>query len=199
MDKTLSLDPANPTVLGMQGIDAFENGRYREAIEAWQRLLAVLPSNSERAVLIQSGIGEAKNRLGEIPQAQSRLAASDDSEQEQVVTGIWVSVDIAENIRQQVNPNTAVFIYARAAEGPKAPLAVKRLRLADLPVRVLLDDAASMAPQFKLSAFAEVVVGARLSLSGEPIAQQGDWFAQTLAIVWRENNQQSLLIEQQVK
>jgi cytochrome c-type biogenesis protein CcmH len=67
-----------------------------------------------------------------------------------------------------------VFIFARAVQGPPLPLAVKRVRVRDLPLEFALDDSMAMAPGMNLSAHPRVVVGARISKSGQPTAQAGD-------------------------
>ena len=58
------------------------------------------------------------------------------------------------------------------------PLAVKRFTLAELPVSVTLSDADAMMPAMKLSGFEQVVVGARVSHSGNPVSQSGDFFTE---------------------
>jgi cytochrome c-type biogenesis protein CcmH len=67
-----------------------------------------------------------------------------------------------------------VFIFARARDGPPAPLAVLRKRVADLPVKFTLDDSMAMAPGMNLSRFGTVIVGARISKSGNAVRQPGD-------------------------
>jgi cytochrome c-type biogenesis protein CcmH len=67
-----------------------------------------------------------------------------------------------------------VFVFARAADGPPMPLAVARARVRDLPYSFRLDDTMAMTPAMKLSAFPKVVVGARVSKSGNATAQPGD-------------------------
>ena len=49
-----------------------------------------------------------------------------------------------------------------------------RARVRDLPYRFSLDDSMAMAPAMKLSAFPRVVVGARISKSGNAAPQPGD-------------------------
>ncbi len=87
---------------------------------------------------------------------------------------IQVSVSLAEPLKSKANPNQSLFIYAKAAAGPPMPLAVKRLRVADLPITVTLDDSLAMTPEMRLSSFPQVMVGARISASGQATPQSGD-------------------------
>jgi cytochrome c-type biogenesis protein CcmH len=66
------------------------------------------------------------------------------------------------------------LVGARAADGPRMPLAVVRSRVKDLPLRFALDDSQAMAPQMKLSGFPKVIVTARISRSGNAMPQSGD-------------------------
>ena len=66
------------------------------------------------------------------------------------------------------------------------PLAVQRLTVRQLPVTVTLTDAMAMMPAMKLSSFDEVVVGARISQSGQAIAGPGDWVGESAPLKWRD-------------
>jgi cytochrome c-type biogenesis protein CcmH len=87
---------------------------------------------------------------------------------------IQVSVTLAPELTAQVNPTDTLFIYARAAVGPPMPLAVSRVTAAELPATVTLDDSAAVVPGMRLSSFPRVVVGARISKSGQATPGQGD-------------------------
>jgi cytochrome c-type biogenesis protein CcmH len=67
-----------------------------------------------------------------------------------------------------------VFVFARAAEGPRMPLAILKRSVGELPLSFTLDDSMAMTPEFKLSKFPSVVVGARVSKSGNATPQSGD-------------------------
>ncbi|QHF49669.1 MULTISPECIES: c-type cytochrome biogenesis protein CcmI [Pseudomonas] len=166
-DEALKADPKEVTSLGLLGIAAFEGERYQEAINYWNRLLAQLPPEDSSRAALQGGIKRAAERLessgGKVAQAPVAAKAA----------LLKVSVDLASELRSKVQPGDSVFIFARATSGPPAPLAAKRLTVADLPVTVELGDADAMMPQLKLSNFPEVQLVARISRAGQPTA--GEW------------------------
>ena len=106
-----------------------------------------------------------------------------------------MSVSILPEFLDSVAPDTPVFIYARATEGPPMPLAVIRKRVSDLPLTVRLDDSLAMMPALKLSSFSNVTVGARVSMSGDPIAQSGDPFGEQIGLEVSEADSPSVSIE----
>jgi cytochrome c-type biogenesis protein CcmH len=77
-------------------------------------------------------------------------------------------------MRARVSPEDAVFIYARAATGSRMPLALVRKQVKDLPISFTLDDSLAMSPAARLSGASQVVVGARVTKSGQAMAQPGD-------------------------
>ena len=73
-----------------------------------------------------------------------------------------------------VKKDQRVFVYARAVSGPPMPLAVKQLSVADLPAEIILTETDAMIDGMTINRFPELVVGARISVSGQPTAQPGD-------------------------
>ncbi len=87
---------------------------------------------------------------------------------------IEATIDITPELRSKAGPDQVVFVFAKAVQGPRAPLAVVKLKVKELPATVLLDDSKSMAPMFRLSKFKKVRVSARVSQSGGPMKGSGD-------------------------
>jgi cytochrome c-type biogenesis protein CcmH len=87
---------------------------------------------------------------------------------------VTLAVSLSEEFLAQVSPEDSVFLYAKAQVGPPMPLAAQRLQVKNLPITVVLNDSMAMMPQFKLSAFSSLIVGARVSKSGNAISQDGD-------------------------
>ena len=108
-----------------------------------------------------------------------------------------MTVALSEEALAASADDQVVFIYARATNGPPMPLAVSRLSVADLPTTVTLDNSMAMIPTMTLSSFPSVTVGARVSVSGEAIAQTGDWFSEATDIVPANTDPVVLNIDQQ--
>ncbi|WP_273426731.1 c-type cytochrome biogenesis protein CcmI [Marinobacter sp.] len=161
------LNPDEVNALGLLGIYAFSQENYREAIKYWERIVAVAPDHPQLAS-IQGGIQEAYGRLGETPPSFETAEAEG--------PGVTVRVSLSEAFRDQVPADTVLFVFARGQGGAGGPpLAITRLTAGALPAEVRLDDSKSMSPEAKISSAEAVMVTARLSRSGNAIAQPGDW------------------------
>jgi cytochrome c-type biogenesis protein CcmH len=162
----LRQNPQQPTVLGMLGIAHFEQGDYQGAIDYWQRLLPSLGPVSPNRKMIMAGIEQARSRLGisdpaSVGKPDSAVSAS-----------IQLSVSIADGI--VASSDSVVFVFARAASGPRMPLAVAKLVASDLPATITLDDSMAMAPGLNLSSQKEIEVVARIAKNGIANPGPGD-------------------------
>ena len=104
-----------------------------------------------------------------------------------------VRVDLSADVKAKALPTDSVFIFARAVKGPPAPLAAKRVTVAELPITVELGDADAMMPQLKLSNFPEVQLVARISRAGVPTA--GEWIGRSQPLASSTTALQQLTID----
>jgi len=168
-----TLAPDDQTALGLMGIAAFQEARYRDAIRYWQRALDQLPANSASRMALMAGINSAEQRLaGELVDDGAEAAAPTSDTDLHDGTRLVVEVSLAEGL--EVPPETTVFVYARAWQGAPMPLAIKRLTRADLPAQVVLDNSLAMSPAMNLDSAAELEVVARVSFAGTAISAPGD-------------------------
>lgn len=177
INKALQLDPENTMALALAGSSDMERGDFVAAIAHWQKLVSLLPPDYPQVKMIHDGINQARvylskqkggrEMLAKLPAAPEKSAANP----AMAITG---RVSLSPALLASASPDDFVFILARAAEGPKMPLAVIRKQVKDLPMNFTLDDSMAMQPQMKLSGFGQVVVVARVSKSGTPMAQPGD-------------------------
>jgi cytochrome c-type biogenesis protein CcmH len=156
----LAAEPENVTARWLSGMVAFQQGQFQGAIAAWKGVLREIDPAGEEAAPDPSAVETPPQPAAASP-------------------GIDVEVSLDPLLAGRFPPGTTVFVYARAAAGPPMPLAVQRLTLADLPARVRLDDGMAMMPQMRLSNFPQVIVGARVSPSGQAIPRPGDLEGQT--------------------
>lgn len=165
LERARKLDPNSSKVLTLSGSAAFERKDYKAAIAHWQTVLKQPGVSGELAQALQQGVDEAKARLGG---KAPRAAAAPGKER---VSG---EVSLDASLRDKVRPDDAVFVFARAAEGPRMPLAIVKVRVADLPYRFSFDDASAMTPEMRLSSFTDIVIAARVSRSGSAVPAPGD-------------------------
>ncbi len=182
IDAALKAAPDNQRGLWLLGISDYQAKQYDSAIAAWKHLLAVLPKDSNVAESVQHQIAQAEaERDGRAPPADATdddTATADASTSAPAVdaTGPHLTVEVAldPKLRSQLAADDVLFVYAKAANGPPMPLAIQRMSAGKLPVTVTLTDGMGMLPSMKLSQFPQVIIGARVSKSGNAIAQSGD-------------------------
>ncbi len=194
--KALQLDPDNVKALALLGTMALDQGDAAGAAKQWEHALRKTEPGSEMASRLRGGIDEARQRAGlpALPAAaviaavapvasaatSAATAASKsapNSTQASTSSGtVQVRISLAPALAAKAAPDDTLFIFARAVQGqgPKAPLAIQRRQVKDLPLTVTLDDSMAMSPALRLSGVSQVVVGARISKSGNAMPQPGD-------------------------
>ncbi|MFT6220640.1 MAG: cytochrome c-type biogenesis protein CcmH [Candidatus Endobugula sp.] len=183
VSEVLEEDPSNTIGLSLSGIGAFQSAEYAVAIGFWEKMIAIEGPNTPNSIALQQGINTARQRMaiagqvsGVAPESDSASAVDAQAVQsESVISGpqIPVMVSLADNVTAA--PEATLFIYARAWQGMKAPLSIARLQVKDLPVTLLLNNSLSMAPSMNLNTAKQFELVARISPSGAPVPQSGDW------------------------
>lgn len=193
INQALSVDPEYPKALALAGTVEFEKENYEQAANYWQKLLGLIPQDSQLATSVSNSIDQAKSLAvkgkegqpvqlaqnskitsdlpHEAAQAVSETAAAGESNDPAKISG---KVAISSDLINKMSPNDVLFVFARAKTGPKMPLAILRLSAKDLPTTFSLDDDMAMTPTMKMSSFPEVVIGARVSKSGQAVPSSGD-------------------------
>ena len=167
--QALKLDPKNVKALALAGTLDFQNHDFKGAIAHWQRMLETVPPDSDMAQSVRESIADAEKMLGAGP--KEAPAATKGAAPARVSGTVRLSPALA----GKAAPGDTVFIFARAAQGPRIPLAVVRKQVRDLPAAFTLDDSMAMTPAATLSQHPQVVVGARVSKRSDPVAQPGDF------------------------
>lgn len=175
LEKALLIEPENQTALWLGGMAARQQGNLPAAIQRWSKVLKTIKSPSERES-IKSLIAEAGSKLS---LEERKALGIEDLEEESPSLGVTVKVSLPDSMKNEVKPDDFVFIYAKALKGPAMPLAASKIRVRELPFEITLTDEMAMIPSLRMSAFPELVVGARISISGQPLPQSGDLYVET--------------------
>jgi cytochrome c-type biogenesis protein CcmH len=181
--QALALDPDYPKALALEATAALDRKDYAQAIASWQKLKTQFPQESEEAKSLDAMIVEARAAQGGAPAGSMAPAPSATASaappggtaaQAAEDSAISGRVSLDPKLRDRVASADVLFIYARAANGPRMPLAIVRATAADLPREFRLDDSMAMTPAAKLSAARAVIVEARVSKSGGATPAPGD-------------------------
>lgn len=171
IQKALKIDPNNVKALALAGSVAFERRDYTAALGYWQKAAQTAPPDSDFARFLEEGINQAKAQAGSpaTPGGKTSSVAAGGS-----AASLSGRVALSPALATKVAPTDRVFVYARAVEGPRMPLAILMKSAGELPINFTLDDSLAMAPELKLSKFDRVLVTARITKSGDAAARSGD-------------------------
>ncbi len=187
LNAALEIEPKHGRALWLAGFAEQQADNKQGALAHWRHLLAGMEEGSEVFQHLENLISELESGTptSEVVTSNQATAAQQ---------SIQVKVALSSEFLTNVDPNTTLFIYARASEGPPMPLAVHKGLAKDLPVTVTLDDSMAMVPQMTLSSFPKVIIGARLSSNGQPQGQSGDYEGYSDAIEVSTNPVVDILI-----
>ncbi|CAH9018986.1 c-type cytochrome biogenesis protein CcmI [Candidatus Nitrosacidococcus sp. I8] len=178
IQRALIVAPDYPKALWFASINALQANRKEEAKGYLQQLASQLTPGSEEEKMVRAHLAQLTDSgMGDVA-SSSPVSNEGNSESTTASTEpprIEVQVSLDSEIGKKIDNSATVFIFAKAAKGPPIPLAAVRKQVKDLPLTVVLDDSKSMAPNFKMSNFSEFKVGARISFSGNPVPQSGDF------------------------
>ncbi len=182
-ENALKVSPNNPNALFYSGVLASERGERFLAADRWEALLATSPPQEIQEILRQK-IADLRGEI--VPATQAPAAAI-----------VSAAIELAPAVASAIDPNMTVFVIARDPAQPRPPVAVVRRRVGDFPTVIALSDADAMMKSRLLSGLSEFEIVARVSISGQPTAQSGDWYGQ-VTVRPSENREVSIVIDSAV-
>jgi cytochrome c-type biogenesis protein CcmH len=192
IEKGLAMAPRHPNGLWLAGLMAEQRQDFKSAHRYWNQLLPLIADNQESTKEVKRLISMLEQNNPDIKQPEIKQVSIN-------AKSISLEIDISDELKNKANPEDLVFVYAKAMQGPPMPLAVKKLQLKDLPASLILSDEDAMMPSMTLSSFDQVIVGARVSKSGNPVAQQGDFYTEISAVDSSNQDETIELLIDQVK
>ena len=196
----LKLDPNNLKALALAGTAELRLGNRAGSLVYWNKLKGLVVKGSDDEKQVQAIIAEVES--GRVPLAPVASPVANaappptaplatpapasalnppppTATATTATTGASVTgkVMLAPDVASKLAAGDTLFVFARAKEGPRMPLAVMRIpapKANEFPVAFNLTDAMAMAPGMSLSSFPQVVIEARISKSGNAQLQPGD-------------------------
>jgi cytochrome c-type biogenesis protein CcmH len=176
VERALKLDPDNQKALTLAGSAAFNRGDFAKAVAFWDRVVKLGPPDNPLVQQVVGAAAEARERgkLAPLAAADTAPRAAPAASVAAGAGAITGTVTLAPALRGKVAAEDVVFVFARPADGSRMPLAIVRKQVKDLPFTFRLDDSQAMSPAARISTAGRVVVGARISKSGQAMPQPGD-------------------------
>ncbi|HZZ93252.1 MAG TPA: c-type cytochrome biogenesis protein CcmI [Usitatibacter sp.] len=177
--QALALDPTHPKALALAASAAMEANDFATALGYWKSLEAQLPPDSEDMTQVRAIMADIEAKAHAPGQPVVRAAVASQARAPSgaasgAVKSVTGSVVASPQLASRIRAGDTLFIYARAENGPRMPLAIIRGTAAQLPMKFALDDSQSMSPSMKLSTADAVRIEARVSRSGNAMPQAGD-------------------------
>lgn len=182
LERALKLDPAQPQGLWLRGTAAFEAKQYDKALKDWEALLALLEPGSEDAKAVEANIAEARQLGGLKPAVREPRKVGAGEAAPAGAPAIKGRVEIAPALAGKIPADAALMVVARPTDGSRMPVAVLRVPVGKAPLDFVLDDSLAMSPDRKPSQFAELLVEARVSQTGQAVPQPGDLFGPAVKV-----------------
>jgi cytochrome c-type biogenesis protein CcmH len=176
-DAALERAPNHPKALWYGSIAALQAGDLRKGRDRLQVLLAQNPPPELRSML-ERQIQDLNQQLNEAGQGTPAVTAGAEGAPA-AHRSIRVAVTIAPSVRDQLKGGPLpLFVLARDPSAGGPPLAVQRHSSADLPLTIELSERDAMIATRTIATVPRVQVVARLSRSGTPQAQSGDYYGE---------------------
>ncbi len=210
VDRAIELNPSNQNALFLKGLARAQADDPVAAEATWEKLLGLMEAGSPAQQAVVEQLNIVRNRLGKGPMdAQAATPAAPiatpaapvvaapmagNAPADPNAAGIEVSIKVAPELADLVQPGDTLFVFARAEAGPPAPLAIQRRPASALPLTLRLDESMGMIAGMSLAQFPKVIIGARLSRSGNAQAQPGDLEGLSAALDWRAAGKVEIVI-----
>lgn len=211
LERALEINPNLQKGLWLMGVAAMQDGDDAFAISYWQTLLDQLNPSSNVYKMVATQVNEAQARMGMMPEAHQPAVEDgvvaqpepQDQEAGSAADGTWTStrvvLDAVAEAREALANGAVLYVMIRTpgpAMGP--PLGVRRVTNPTFPLEITLSDEDSMLKERLISSVPEIEVQARVSLSGMPAAQPGDWQSNAKPVELASTGLVVLDIDQQV-
>ncbi len=189
IDQALKADPNHQKALWLKGIIAYEQQNFAQAESLWTSLIEKINDDNVKATIIKQ-INQARGQQNKPPLVQSQVAdgtSENQANETNESVSYQVTIEANEAIKKQQFPaTTRLFVSAKSESGPPMPVAAIDVAPPfNWPISIELTDQHNLTPNRRLSDFAQVILSARLSLSGD--ASVSDYVSNKVTVLAEES------------
>lgn len=182
IEQALARSPQDSQALFLGALVALHRGELHRARSRFEQVLALAPAPNVQHI--------ARHQIAAIERqlAARRTHTTHGTADASNGTGsalIRVRLQLAPELRARASSSAPLYLFVRDLAHPGAPLAVKRLS-SRFPQTVVLRPSDAMVPGHAFTAGERVEVVARISPSGNPLAERGDLSGETRYLVGHE-------------
>jgi len=177
--KAVELDANNQKALWLLGMTFYEKKDYVKTNELWSKLYDLMSDEGAKNQLAEQ-LNDVRNKLG-IDSAIATVSENSDKKQEPADNHslLTLTINLDELLIDKLEGKRALlYVYTKETSGMPMPTAVIRKPLEQIsktfPITLSFSDANNLQPTRKLSSFNSVMVGARISFTGNAMPQSGD-------------------------
>ncbi len=181
INKALVLDGRNAKALLLRGTYEMQKNDFTAAEKSFTLAKSQVDPKSGFAQIADNALADIKTRQGGVAAVPAKSIGTSAvteaaSASDAVLASVQLQLGVEARKALSANAGAAVFVIVRTLgvdRGP--PLAARKIPAADVDKPILLTAADAMIGGAGLKSGTDVSVQARLSLTGQPIAQNGDW------------------------
>lgn len=189
VDEALKIEPSLWKALALKGTALYNRGEYRQAASVWERILRTQEPGSEDWGNTIAMVNDARAKAGmpqltetaQVKRLEERPSGS--AAAPAAAARLSGTVTISPDLKAKLSGDETVFVFARPIEGSKMPVAVTQLKASELPASFTIDSSMRLPGGMGgLESLSRVVVGARVSKTGNLMPQPGDLEGYTPAV-----------------
>lgn len=193
LKQAVEIDNTNQKALWLYGMIFYEKKDFAKTNELWTNLYGLMENENAKKQLLEQLV-DVRTKLG-----IDTAISTDNNSKGSLELNVIVNYDM-DNLPPQTIKRATLFLYAKATSGMPMPIAVIKKPLEvinnSFPMSITLSDLNNLQADRKLSDFDSVIIGARISYSGEATAKSGDLQSNEIEIQLPYSETIELLINQ---
>lgn len=173
--QAIELEPTNQKALWLLGMTFYERKDFEKTNNLWTKLYDLMSNEGAKKQLAEQLV-DVRNKLGIATPNKPIATPNQDVNDNSLIT---INVNLDELLVDNLTGKRALlYIYTKETTGMPMPIAVIRKPLVEInktfPITLSLSDKNNLQPARKLSSFDSIIVGARISFTGNAMPQAGD-------------------------